>query len=89
MIRSMRLYYAREIQDKIDQLKQETNQTWTDMVCAGLDEDRVRRVIQEGLEATRGCFAHIHLKDVETVEGDPGRLACWVRIVRETIDRHS
>lgn len=60
----------------------------TDMVCAGLDEDRVRRVIGQGLDATQECFAHIHLKDVETVEGDPGRLARWVQIVRETIERH-
>jgi hypothetical protein len=60
----------------------------TDMVCAGLVEDRVRRVVREGLEATRGCSVHIHLKDVETVEGDPGRIARWVRIVRETIVRY-
>jgi hypothetical protein len=60
----------------------------TDMVCAGLDEDRVRRVIGQGLEATRGCLMHIQLKDVETVEGEPDRLARWVQIVRETIDRY-
>jgi hypothetical protein len=60
----------------------------TDMVCAGLDEDRVRCVIREGLEVTQGCFVHIHLKDVETVEGDPRRLARWAQIVHETIDRY-
>jgi hypothetical protein len=28
----------------------------------------------------------IHLKDIETVEGDPSRLARWVRIVRSISD---
>ena len=57
----------------------------TDMVCAGWDEARIRRIIRDGLAACRGGFVHIHLKDVETVQGDPTRLARWTRLVREVI----
>jgi len=57
-----------------------------DMVCTAWDEDRIRRIIGEGLRAARGTHLHIYLKDVETVQGDPSRLARWVAIVRELID---
>ena len=59
----------------------------TDMVCAAWDEGRIRRIIRAGLDAWRGCVAHIHLKDIETVRGDPGRLARWVGIVRDEIEK--
>jgi hypothetical protein len=55
----------------------------TDMVCAGWDEARIRRIIGDGLQAARGCHIHLHLKDVETVQGDPTRLKRWVAIVRD------
>jgi hypothetical protein len=55
----------------------------TDMVCYGYDEGKIRRIIGEGLAACRGGYPHIHLKDVETVEGDVSRLARWVRLVRD------
>jgi hypothetical protein len=41
------------------------------------------------MEAARGCHVTIHLKDVETVQGDPGRLARWVRIVRSITDDYA
>ncbi len=56
----------------------------TDMVCCGYDEGRVRKIIREGLTAAKGCHVHIHLKDVETLEGDYDRLKRWVRVVRDT-----
>ncbi len=55
----------------------------TDMVCCGYDESRIRRIIGDGLAACRGGYPHIHLKDIETVEGDVTRLTRWVRLVRE------
>lgn len=60
----------------------------TDMVCCGWDEDRIRTIIRNGLEASKGCFVHIHLKDIETVEGDPKRLSHWVEIVRAITDEY-
>ncbi|MCY3022225.1 MAG: hypothetical protein NTW87_24705 [Planctomycetota bacterium] len=57
----------------------------TDMVCAGFDAPRIRRTIREGLRICRGLHVHLHLKDIETVEGQPERLARWVRIVRDAM----
>jgi hypothetical protein len=58
----------------------------TDMVCASWDERRIRKVVGEGLKACRGGYVHIHLKDVETVQGDITRLARWTRVVRDVVD---
>ena len=55
----------------------------TDMVCYGYNEDRVRHIISTGLTACKGGYPHIHLKDIETVEGDVSRLTRWVKLVRE------
>jgi hypothetical protein len=57
----------------------------TDMVCAGWDEARIRRIVREAGNAFRGGYMHVHLKDVETVQGDPSRFPRWVRIVREAL----
>jgi len=53
-----------------------------DMVCCGYNESLIRRIISEGLAACRGGYPHIHLKDIETVEGDVTRLSRWVNLVR-------
>ncbi|MEI6972540.1 MAG: hypothetical protein WCL44_13610 [bacterium] len=58
----------------------------TDQVCADWDESRIRRILREGLEASRGCIVHIHLKDVENLRGDPTRLKRWVAIAREVVE---
>ncbi|MBM3497527.1 MAG: hypothetical protein FJX74_02545 [Armatimonadetes bacterium] len=58
----------------------------TDMVCAAWDEERIRRIIGEGLRAARGTNLHLHLKDIETVQGEPTRLRRWVEVVRSVID---
>jgi len=61
----------------------------TDMVCANFDAARIRGIIGNGLEATKGGYVHIQLKDVETVQGEPERLARWVQIVRDLADQYS
>ena len=58
-----------------------------DMVCCGWDEQKVRRIVGEALQACRGGCMHIHLKDIETVEGEPERLKRWVEVVRDEIGR--
>ena len=57
------------------------------MVCFGYDEDRIRKIVGESLTVARDCPVTIHLKDVETVEGDPGRLERWTALVREIIEQ--
>ncbi len=58
-----------------------------DMVCCGWSEERIRSIISEGAKVFKGCYMHIHLKDIETLEGDTSRLARWVKIVREELDK--
>jgi hypothetical protein len=57
-----------------------------DMVSCQFHESFIRRTIREGLEACRGCHVHVHLKDIETVQGDTDRLRRWVNIVREVAE---
>jgi hypothetical protein len=60
-----------------------------DMVCFGFDEAKIRRIIRHGMEACKGLNVCIHLKDIETVQGDPSRLARWVKIVRSISDEYA
>jgi len=46
-----------------------------------------RRQLREFLQITLGCIREIILKDVETVHGEPERLAEWLQIAREEIER--
>jgi hypothetical protein len=50
------------------------------------DEDAIRQNLRETLEATKGLNVEIVLKDVHTVNNEPGRLCRWVGIARELID---
>lgn len=59
----------------------------TDMVCAEFNEDRIRRIIGEGLHTAKGTHLHIYLKDIETLQGETDRLRRWTDIVRREIDR--
>lgn len=54
-----------------------------DTVCTSWDTDRIRNLMRNGLDACRGGHVHIILKDIETVQGEPDRLARWVKITRE------
>jgi hypothetical protein len=56
-----------------------------DMVSYGFDEARIRRILTRDLTACRHCHVDITLKDVETVEGDAGRVRRWTAITREVI----
>ncbi|MGB2820059.1 MAG: hypothetical protein WBF17_03700, partial [Phycisphaerae bacterium] len=60
-----------------------------EMVCCGFDRDHIRKVIRRDLDACRGLNVDITLKDVNTVEHRPERLAEWVRIVRGVVDEYS
>jgi len=54
----------------------------SEVICCGFDEDKIRRIIGGGLEDLSGTYYHIHLKDIETLEGDISRMRRWVEIVR-------
>jgi hypothetical protein len=61
----------------------------SDMICCGFDPDHIRKVVRNGMEASRGCHVDITLKDVETVQGHPENLREWVRIVRDISDEYA
>jgi hypothetical protein len=86
-LRSIAVTPTADVRVCADQIGRDYAISWrpnpTDMVCAGWDEARIRRIIRDGLRACRDGVVHIHLKDIETVQGDPGRLARWTGIVRE------
>lgn len=57
----------------------------SNMTDATNDRAILRELVMQYNEiaATRGCPVHIHLKDMEILQGDPSRLARWVKIARE------
>jgi hypothetical protein len=58
-------------------------------VCCGWQPEKTRALLRHALEAfqANGCFAEINLKDVQTVENEPQRLADFVALCREEIER--
>ncbi len=60
-----------------------------EMICNGWNPDRVKRVIRQGLEDSRGCHVDITLKDVQTIAGNFDHLIEWVRIVRAIADEYA
>ena len=57
------------------------------MICLAWDPDRIRKQIREGIEACKGTRMHVSLKDLENLEGEPERLARWIKIIREETER--
>ena len=54
-----------------------------EVVSHGFDEQRIRRIIRQGLMDSRGCHVEIMLKEMITIEGDISRLFKWTEIARE------
>ena len=59
----------------------------SDMVAHRFDPDFVGKTVSRALAVTRDCHLTIHLKDIETVNGEPGRLAAWVGLVRRSLEQ--
>jgi len=59
----------------------------TAVSTADFDEALIRDDIRHTLEVARGCAVELIMKDVHTLAGKPERLARWVAIAREEIDR--
>ena len=47
------------------------------------DEAAIRADVRQTLDVARGCRLEMIMKDVHTLDNQPGRLARWVRIARE------
>lgn len=55
----------------------------SEVVCTGLNRERVRRITREGLEACKGGFVDITIKDHETLPDGFDSLVECVRIMKE------
>jgi hypothetical protein len=53
------------------------------MICTGFDRDEIHKALRDGLHKARGCHVDVMLKDVSTVQGEPGRLQKWIDLARE------
>ncbi|MHC4886695.1 MAG: uroporphyrinogen decarboxylase/cobalamine-independent methonine synthase family protein [Planctomycetota bacterium] len=86
-LRSIAVTPTADVAKCAEQIGQDYAMAWrpnpADMVCCGYNEDLIGRIIGEGLEACKGGYPHIHLKDVETMEDDNTRLKRWVALVRD------
>jgi hypothetical protein len=51
------------------------------------DEQAIREDLQGTLRAARGCSLELIMKDVHTLAGDPTRLARWVALAYDEIER--
>ena len=76
-----------------EQIGQDYVYSWrpspAEMICTGFQPDRVRRVVREALDATKGCHVDITLKDIETIRGRFEDLVEWTRIVRDVSDNYA
>lgn len=88
-LRSIAVTPVADVRKSAEQIGTDCAISWrpnpSDVICCGFDEDKIRRIIDRGLEDLSGTYRHIHLKDIETLEGDVSRLRRWVDIVRGLI----
>jgi len=89
-LRSIAVTPVGDLPKSVEQIGTDYAISWrpnpTDMVCADFNEQRIRRIIGEGLQAAQGTYLHIFLKDIETLQGENDRLRRWTEIVRSVID---
>ena len=90
-LRSIAVTPRADVQKCAEQIGEDYVLSWrpnpTDMVCLNWDADRVERIIRGGVGACRDGIFHIHLKDVETVQGEPERLQRWTHLVRAILEK--
>lgn len=59
----------------------------TELAMPSFSPERVRAILRQGLETTRGCPVEVIMKDTHTVNGQPERLHSWVKIARELVGK--
>ena len=55
----------------------------TDTVSTEFNEKKIRELLKRDMESLKGCYAHLMLKDVETVGGDTGRIKRFFDMARD------
>jgi hypothetical protein len=57
------------------------------LICASFNEAAARADIVSTLEAAKGCNIELIMKDTHTVQNEPWRIARWVQIAHEEVDK--
>ncbi|MCL1910038.1 MAG: hypothetical protein FWG05_03780, partial [Kiritimatiellaeota bacterium] len=90
-LRSIAVAPRTDVRRCAEQIQGDYAMSWrpnpTDMVCCGYNEEKIEGIVRKAMDDSAGCVRHIHLKDVETLEGDTTRMKRWVRKVRECVGR--
>ncbi len=89
-LRSIAVTPRADVKKCVEQIGKDYVVSWrpnpTDMVCMNWNPDRVQRIIRDGANACGDSIYHVYLKDVETVQGEPGRLQQWAQLVRSAVE---
>ena len=89
-LRSIAVTPAADTKECARQIGKDYVMSWrpdpADSVCMDWNEERLRRLLREGIEACSDGYYHIFLKDIETVQGETDRLKRFVDITREELD---
>jgi hypothetical protein len=76
----------------VEQIGQEYVLSWrpnpAEVICRGLDVERIRRITTEGLKAAAGCHVDITIKDHETLPAGPDSLIECIRIMKNIAEDH-
>jgi hypothetical protein len=59
----------------------------SDLSYPKIDEEYIRKVLRETLEAARGCHVELIMKDNHTIGRNPENVIQWCRIAREEAER--
>ncbi len=90
-LRSIAVSPVADVKKCAEQIGRDYALSWrpnpTDVICCGFNEDKIRQIIRKGLEDSKGTSRCVHLKDVETLEGEIERPLRCVRIIREEIEK--
>ncbi|MFZ2657280.1 MAG: hypothetical protein WAX69_20260 [Victivallales bacterium] len=57
-------------------------------ICQGLDLPSAARTLRDGLAACAGCHVDITLKDIQTVQNEPGRLKEWAHLAKTIAEEY-
>jgi len=58
-----------------------------DVICCGFDEDKIKNILSDAVSNMEDNYCHIHLKDIETVEGEINRLKRFTSIAKMVTGR--
>jgi hypothetical protein len=89
-LRSIAVTPAADVKECARQIGKDYVMSWrpnpADTVCMDWNEDRLNRVLDEGIEACSDGYYHVFLKDIETLQGETDRLKRFVEMTRNKLD---